>query len=82
MCSFIKLIFLQVRVDGFNYTGMGNSTSKKDAQTNAARDFVNYLVRTGEMKADEVPSLKASAHSFDQCFSYSPFHIRVCVDKE
>ncbi|XP_051869006.1 ATP-dependent RNA helicase A isoform X1 [Pristis pectinata] len=48
----------EVRVDGFNYTGMGNSTSKKDAQTNAARDFVNYLVRTGEMKADEVPSLK------------------------
>ncbi|XP_072367341.1 ATP-dependent RNA helicase A isoform X2 [Scyliorhinus torazame] len=48
----------EVRIDGFNYTGMGNSTSKKDAQTNAARDFVNYLVRTGAMKADEVPSLK------------------------
>ncbi|XP_007893761.1 ATP-dependent RNA helicase A isoform X2 [Callorhinchus milii] len=46
----------EVRVDGFNYTGMGNSTSKKDAQTNAARDFVNYLVRTGEMKAEEVPN--------------------------
>ncbi|XP_043555465.1 ATP-dependent RNA helicase A isoform X1 [Chiloscyllium plagiosum] len=48
----------EVRIDGFNYTGMGNSTSKKDAQTNAARDFVNYLVRTGVMKADEVPTLK------------------------
>uniref|UniRef100_A0A6I8Q2R4 RNA helicase n=1 Tax=Xenopus tropicalis TaxID=8364 RepID=A0A6I8Q2R4_XENTR len=49
----------EVRVDGFNYTGMGNSTNKKDAQTNAARDFVNYLVRVKEMKSDEVPSLGA-----------------------
>ncbi|MEE6495870.1 hypothetical protein FKM82_002172 [Ascaphus truei] len=45
----------EVRVEGFNYTGMGNSTNKKDAQSNAARDFVNYLVRVGEMKSDEVP---------------------------
>lgn len=48
---------LQVRVDSFNYIGMGNSTNKKDAQTNAARDFVNYLVRIGEMNAAEVPAL-------------------------
>ncbi|KAM3603825.1 uncharacterized protein V6R79_002682 [Siganus canaliculatus] len=47
----------EVRVDGYSYTGMGNSTSKKDAQTNAARDFVNYLVRIGEMSAAEVPAL-------------------------
>ncbi|XP_051944801.1 ATP-dependent RNA helicase A isoform X1 [Hippocampus zosterae] len=47
----------EVRVDGFNYTGMGNSTNKKDAQSNAARDFVNYLVRMGEMNAAEVPAL-------------------------
>ncbi|XP_069497510.1 ATP-dependent RNA helicase A isoform X1 [Ambystoma mexicanum] len=46
----------EVRVDGFNYTGMGNSTSKKDAQSNAARDFVNYLVRMGEVKSSEVPT--------------------------
>lgn len=44
-------------MDGFNYTGMGNSTNKKDAQSNAARDFVNYLVRVGEMSAAEVPAL-------------------------
>ncbi|XP_072544366.1 ATP-dependent RNA helicase A isoform X1 [Salminus brasiliensis] len=50
----------EVRVDGFNYTGMGNSTNKKDAQSNAARDFVNYLVRIGEMSASEVPALGAS----------------------
>lgn len=48
---------LQVRVDSFNYIGMGNSTNKKDAQTNAARDFVNYLVRIGQMNAAEVPAL-------------------------
>ncbi|XP_037132075.1 ATP-dependent RNA helicase A isoform X2 [Syngnathus acus] len=49
----------EVRVDGFNYTGMGNSTNKKDAQSNAARDFVNFLVRVGEMSAAEVPALGA-----------------------
>lgn len=51
---------LQVRVGSFNYIGMGNSTNKKDAQTNAARDFVNYLVRIGEMNAAEVPALGVS----------------------
>lgn len=47
-------------MDSFNYIGMGNSTNKKDAQTNAARDFVNYLVRLGEMNAAEVPALGVS----------------------
>ncbi|XP_019491099.1 PREDICTED: ATP-dependent RNA helicase A isoform X1 [Hipposideros armiger] len=35
---------------------MGNSTNKKDAQSNAARDFVNYLVRINEVKSEEVPA--------------------------
>lgn len=39
---------------------MGNSTNKKDAQSNAARDFVNYLVRVGEMNSSEVPALGVS----------------------
>ncbi|XP_006872619.1 PREDICTED: ATP-dependent RNA helicase A-like [Chrysochloris asiatica] len=47
----------EVRVEGFNYTGMGNSTNKKDAQSNAARDFVNYLVRVNEVKSEEVPAV-------------------------
>lgn len=34
---------------------MGNSTNKKDAEKNAAQDFVNYLVRDGRIKASEVP---------------------------
>lgn len=36
---------------------MGNSTNKKDAQTNAARDFVNFLVRIGEVAAADVPTV-------------------------
>lgn len=36
---------------------MGNSTNKKDAQTNAARDFVNFLVRIGELNATDVPTV-------------------------
>ncbi|KAM7379866.1 hypothetical protein PAMP_005383 [Pampus punctatissimus] len=47
----------EVRVESYNYIGMGNSTNKKDAQTNAARDFVNYLVRVGEMSTTEVPAV-------------------------
>ncbi|XP_036891151.1 ATP-dependent RNA helicase A isoform X1 [Sturnira hondurensis] len=47
----------EVRVEGYNYIGMGNSTNKKDAQSNAARDFVNYLVRINEVKSEEVPAV-------------------------
>lgn len=45
----------EVRVKGYSYVGAGNSTNKKDAQTNAARDFVQYLVRNGHIAASEVP---------------------------
>lgn len=45
----------EVRIDGYSYVGAGNSTNKKDAQANAARDFANYLVRQGLVKASEVP---------------------------
>ncbi|KAL7984786.1 hypothetical protein Chor_003356 [Crotalus horridus] len=51
----------EVRVTGFNYIGMGNSTNKKDAQTNAARDFLNYLVRVNEIKSEEIPAFGAGA---------------------
>uniref|UniRef100_A0A8K9UAZ0 RNA helicase n=1 Tax=Oncorhynchus mykiss TaxID=8022 RepID=A0A8K9UAZ0_ONCMY len=47
----------EVLIEGFNYTGMGNSTNKKDSQANAARDLVNYLVGAGEMNAAEVQAL-------------------------
>nr|CAD7444842.1 unnamed protein product [Timema bartmani] len=42
-------------VEGFDYVGAGNSTSKKDAQFNASRDFVQYLVRQGIVKASDLP---------------------------
>lgn len=62
-----KLSFVQVRVDTYNYIGMGNSTNKKDAQTNAARDFVNYLVRIGEMSAAEVPAHGVRTQNSPSC---------------
>jgi hypothetical protein len=45
----------ELRVPGVVYTACGNSTTKKSAETNAARDFVEYLVRTGEVQPSEVP---------------------------
>ncbi|XP_076302430.1 LOW QUALITY PROTEIN: dosage compensation regulator mle-like [Lasioglossum baleicum] len=45
----------ELRVPGFDYVGAGNSTNKKDAQGNAAKDYVNYLVRAGHVNADDVP---------------------------
>ncbi|VDP29817.1 unnamed protein product [Schistosoma mattheei] len=54
-----KVRFLcEARADGYNYVGIGNSTTKKEAQTNAARDFVNYLVREGEIPASSVPTIQ------------------------
>lgn len=40
---------------GFDYVGAGNSTNKKDAQGNAAKDYVNYLVRTNRVNPNDVP---------------------------
>jgi ATP-dependent RNA helicase A len=47
-----------VRVANIDYVGFGNSTSKKDAMTNAARDFCQYLVREGRMQAGELPAFE------------------------
>ncbi len=44
-----------MRVDGINYVGIGNSTSKKEAQTNCALDFCQYLVRTGSLNQNDLP---------------------------
>lgn len=37
------------------YVGAGNSTTKKDAEKNASRDFVSFLVRSGKIAESEVP---------------------------
>lgn len=44
-----------MRINGFPYVGAGNSTNKKDAEKNASKDFVSFLVRSGKIKESEVP---------------------------
>ena len=46
-----------MRVQGFDYVGAGVSTNKKDAQANAARDFIQFLVRQSAMDESEIPDL-------------------------
>ncbi|XP_069700585.1 dosage compensation regulator mle [Periplaneta americana] len=46
----------EARVEGFDYVGAGNSTNKKDAQSNAARDFVQYLVRQALVNPKDLPT--------------------------
>lgn len=53
----------EVRVTGQPYVAAGNSTSKKDAEKNAAKDFVNFLVRTGKVNASDVPGEVADANA-------------------
>lgn len=50
----------ELRVPGINYVGMGNSTNKKDAQTNSARDFASFLIRENLINANEVPPVGVS----------------------
>ncbi|XP_059045473.1 dosage compensation regulator [Achroia grisella] len=45
----------EVRVEGISYVGAGNSMTKKEAQMNASRDFINYLVRSGQVAVADVP---------------------------
>lgn len=45
----------EIRVPSFPYVGAGNSTVKKDAEKNAAKDFVSYLVRNNKVSAQDVP---------------------------
>ena len=53
---------------GFDYVAAGNSTSKKAAQSNAAKDFLNYLVREGKVREQDVPGDAVSqAGGVSQC---------------
>jgi len=45
----------ELSVPGFPYVAAGNSTSKKDAQTNSAKDFIQFLLRTGKLASQDVP---------------------------
>lgn len=46
----------ELRIDGYSYVAAGNSTNKKDAQFNAAKDFVLFLIRQGFINKNDVPS--------------------------
>lgn len=46
----------EVRINGFPYVAVGNSTNKKDAERNASRDFLNFLVRSGKVNPNDIPA--------------------------
>uniref|UniRef100_A0A1B0D7B7 RNA helicase n=1 Tax=Phlebotomus papatasi TaxID=29031 RepID=A0A1B0D7B7_PHLPP len=46
----------EIRVRNIPYVGAGNSTNKKDAEKNASRDYVNYLIRIGRISGSDVPA--------------------------
>ncbi|KAI6239302.1 RNA helicase [Aphelenchoides fujianensis] len=50
----------QLSIPNINYVAMGVSTSKKDAQTNAATDMCGFLVREGILPAAEFPQLNTA----------------------
>lgn len=47
----------EIRVIGHGYVGVGISTNKKSAQTNAAFDFCQYLARTGLVRPEDIPAI-------------------------
>ncbi|UJR34291.1 hypothetical protein I4U23_021695 [Adineta vaga] len=53
----------ELTVVTYSYTAVGNSTNKKDAQTNAAIDFCQYLVREGKMPQNELEPYLPSKNS-------------------
>lgn len=53
--KFSPRFICEVSVTGHNYVGVGNSTNKKDAQGNASKDFLSYLMRQGFVTADSLP---------------------------
>ncbi|KAK2567178.1 ATP-dependent RNA helicase A protein [Acropora cervicornis] len=44
-----------IQVEGFDYVGLGSATNKKDAETNAAKDFCGFLIGAGIIPADSFP---------------------------
>ena len=50
-------VFLQLRVNDYNYVACGNSTNKKDAMKNAAKDFIQFLIRSEAMDVAETHEL-------------------------
>jgi hypothetical protein len=59
----------QVTLTNIPYIGMGVSQNKKDAQTNAARDLGQYLVREGLIASTDIPQLNVSSVVFTSFFN-------------
>ncbi|CAD5121886.1 DgyrCDS10347 [Dimorphilus gyrociliatus] len=59
----------ELKVQGYDYIGIGNSTNKKDAQSNAADDFINFLVRLSEISEIEVSSIARPNRSTNSAHS-------------
>ena len=51
------LCILQCTIATYDYVAVGNSTNKKDAQGNACKDMIQYLIRVGHVKENEAPNL-------------------------
>lgn len=62
----------EVRAEGYAYTGVGNSTSKKDAQSNAALDFCQFLVRGGMVNQNDLPAMAPPEGSGGASFNSLP----------
>ena len=52
---FVTYMYAQVQIEGFDYVGLGSATSKKDAETNAAKDFCGFLIGAGIIPPDSFP---------------------------
>ncbi|VDM08986.1 unnamed protein product [Wuchereria bancrofti] len=50
----------ELRIPGQHHVGLGISVNKKDAATNAARDFAHFLIRQKLLDPTELPKLTAS----------------------
>ncbi|KAK6112877.1 Helicase conserved C-terminal domain family protein [Brugia pahangi] len=50
----------ELRIPGQHYVGLGISVNKKDAATNAARDFAHFLIRQKLLDPTELPKLTAT----------------------
>lgn len=50
----------ELRLPGYNYIGFGSSNSKKDAMSNAARDFGYFMIREGHLHSVDLPQLNVS----------------------
>ena len=46
----------ELNAGGIPYVACGNSTNKKDSMTNAAKDFLSYLVRQSILRNSDLPA--------------------------